>query len=235
MSIMNFLFHKTNKTTCTHKQKKSIKPTIKELKDLGENPSVEDVRKIFARSYQILNNVELQNADYSPTMFAEFDDGDYTPDILIDARGEYGRCPDNPIPVNGPTSQVTYLSRLLTIDSKQRVVFHRLGSTTSKVLNIIVDTFEVVSIDGKDYDILYLDMYHLGQSKKAPSGYLLQEKLDGITGTSIGISNKFPTNIKQDAFQYACSVFGAPVVSPVINKLNQERAKNLIETKKSSS
>ena len=76
MSIMNFLFHKTNKTTCTHKQKKSIKPTIKELKDLGENPLVEDVRKIFARSYQILNDVELQNADYSPTMFAEFDDGD---------------------------------------------------------------------------------------------------------------------------------------------------------------
>lgn len=68
------------------------------------------------------------------------------------------------------------------------MAFHRLGSTTSHVLDAMVDIFELVSVDGTRYDRLYLDMYHLGQSQKAPEGYRLIGELTGITGTSIGSS-----------------------------------------------
>ena len=183
----------------------------------------------MSRSYHILNDVELQNADYPPMMFAEFDDGAQTPDELPGAVGEFGRCADNPIPVNGPTGQVTYLSRLLTADTESRMAFHRLGSTTSHVLDAMVDIFELVSVDGTRYDRLYLDMYHLGQSQKAPEGYRLIGELTGITGTSIGSSRDFPLHIGQDAFEYACSIFGAPVVSSTLKDMDLEKARGLVK------
>lgn len=230
MTIKDFFFHKNGKGTGTRKQKKSIKPTVEEFEKLGPNPSPQAVKKLFSRSYRIMNDVELQNADYPAMMFAEFDDGASTPDQLPGAEGEYGRCADNPIPVNGPTGQVTYLSRLLTVDTDSRMAFHRLGSTSSHVLDAMVDIFELVSVDGTHYDRLYLDMYHLGQSQKAPEGYRLLNQLTGITGTSIGVSRDFPLNIGQDAFEYACSIFGAPVVSSVLRDMDMAKARKLVET-----
>lgn len=230
MTIKDFFSHKAGKGTSATKQKKSIKPTAKEIEQLGPNPSPKEVTKLFSRSYRILNDVEMQNADYPPTLFAELDDGAKTPDILPGTRGEYGRCADNPIPVNGPTGQVTYLSRLVTADTEKRMVFHRLGSTDSRALDAMVDIFELVSVDGTRYDRLYLDMYHLGQSKKAPEGYRLLTELTGITGTSIGLSRDFPLHIRQDAFEYACSVFGAPVVSSTLKDMDMEKARAFVKT-----
>lgn len=237
MTIKDFFFHGTNKDknkdnkgAGARTQKKSIKPTAAEFKKLGKNPSPQAVMKLFSRSYRILNDVELQNADYPPMLFAQLDDGAATPDELPGAVGEFGRCADNPIPVNGPTGQVTYLSRLLTDDTGSRMAFHRLGSTRSSVLDAMVDIFELVSVDCTRYDRLYLDMYHLGQSQKAPAGYHLMDELTGITGTSIGLSRDFPLHIEQDAFEYACSVFGAPVVSAVLEDMDLEAAQALVKT-----
>lgn len=236
MTIKDFFFHGTNKDknkdnkgAGARTQKKSIKPTAAEFEKLGKNPSPQAVMKLFSRSYRILNDVELQNADYPPMLFAQFDDGAATPDELLGAAGEFGRCADNPIPVNGPTGQVTYLSRLLTDDTGSRMAFHRLGSTRSSVLDAMVDIFELVSVDGTRYDRLYLDMYHLGQSQKAPQGYHLMDQLTGITGTSIGLSRDFPLHIEQDAFEYGCSVFGAPVVSAVLKDMDFVAARKLVE------
>ncbi len=220
---------KDNKGAGARKQKKSIKPTAAEFEKLGKNPSPQAVMKLFSRSYRILNDVELQNADYPPMLFAQCDDGAATQDELPGAAGEFGRCADNPIPVNGPTGQVTYLSRLLTDDTGSRMAFHRLGSTSSSVLDAMVDIFELVSVDGTRYDRLYLDMYHLGQSQKAPQGYHLMDQLNGITGTSIGLSRDFPLHIEQDAFESGCAVFGAPVVSAVLKDMDFVAARKLVE------
>lgn len=73
---------KDNKGAGARKQKKSIKPTAAEFEKLGKNPSPQAVMKLFSRSYRILNDVELQNADYPPMLFAQFDDGAATPDEL---------------------------------------------------------------------------------------------------------------------------------------------------------
>lgn len=75
------------------------------------------------------------------------------------------------------------------------------------------------TMDGKVKDTLYWDMYHLGQSKKAPKGYTLLAKLDGITGVSSGMVMGFPRGIKDRVFEEAIMTFGVPVISPSLKIL----------------
>ena len=85
-------------------------------------------------------------------------------DEIAGAVGEFGRDPRNPIPVNGPLGELTYLSNLRTADS-QPIMFHRLGSTSN------VDIYETVSLDGAIWDILFLHPFHPRKSQRPPSGY----------------------------------------------------------------
>ena len=95
-------------------------------------------------------------------------------DELTDATGAFGRSVTNPIPVNGPIGEIKYLNRL-----KNRYgvgfLFHRLGPIESTVTEKLLDAFEVVSIDGGVWDILYFDMYHPRRTTKTPLGYHLSE------------------------------------------------------------
>lgn len=177
-----------------------------------------------------MNSVELQNEiiDSLPPLPEEF-----LPPFLkkryamgeVDewpnAQGEFGRTPTNPILVNETWGEITYLSRLLTKDG-QRMIFHRLGSVAGAI-----DAFELVSVDGKFYDRLFVDMHHRHCSKKAPVGYTLLEVLDGITGTSEGILN-FPDKIKITLLETAIRKFGAPIVSPAILNFDRTEAAKLI-------
>ena len=182
----------------------------------------DDVKMAFV----LLNSVEFQNKI--------IDSMSYMPDDMIpdfirkrqempevdewpEATGEFGRTPTNPILVNRSWGEVSYLSRLVRNDG-QRMVFHRAGSVEGAI-----DAFELISIDGKNYDILYMDMYHRYQSKKAPAGYKLLDFADGITGTSQGISN-FPHNLVMELGVAASSLFGAPIVSKVLKEFNAEEA-----------
>ena len=182
----------------------------------------DDVKMAFA----LLNSVEFQNKiiDSMPDV-----PDDMMPDFIRerlempeldewpDATGEFGRTPTNPILTNRSWGQVSYLSRLIR-DDGQRMVFHRAGSVAGAI-----DAFELISIDGKNYDVLYIDMYHRYQSKKAPEGYKLLDFADGITGTSQGISN-FPHNLVMELAVAASNLFGAPIVSRVLKEFNAEEA-----------
>ena len=85
-------------------------------------------------------------------------------DEIAGAVGEFGRDPRNPIPVNGPLGELTYLSNLHTVNS-QLIMFHRIGSTSN------VDIYETVSLDGAIWDILFLHPFHPRKSQRPPSGY----------------------------------------------------------------
>lgn len=78
--------------------------------------------------------------------------------------GCFGKELTNPIPVNGPLGELIYLSNLRHI-SGQPVLFHRLGSLNA------VDIYEIMTLDGKFWDILYLDFYHPRKSCSVPEGY----------------------------------------------------------------
>lgn len=93
-------------------------------------------------------------------------------DEISGSKGEFGRDPNNPIPVNGILGEVKYLARL-SCNCDHGILFHRLGSipVTRAKGSISVDVFETVCVNGKHWDILYLDMYHPRRSRKLPAGY----------------------------------------------------------------
>ena len=205
----------------TRQRVKSALPNIHNLLKQGKLTDSQ-LEYLFENAVKILNDTDLQNADYDEITWQamlEGDEGkDFTPDELTTASGEFGRNVNNPLPVNVATGEVPYLSRLMLIDEDnlQHVMFHRVGSSLNLNINRYIDIFEVMSIDGLYRENLYLDMYHVEQSKKAPSGYKLIDKITSITGESIGFNPKFPENTFERAFQYAVDIFGAPVVNSAL-------------------
>lgn len=189
----------------------------------------EDLRKIMSQALQRLNNIDIQNQliDEMPKIFVP----DFAEERLAmgevdewpNAQGEFGRTPSNPILVNHSWGEVTYLSRLVTTDG-QRMIFHRVGSIEGAI-----DTFELVSMDGRFFDVLFVDMYHRHCSKKAPKGYTLIDSLNGITGTSENNPN-FPMGMPRALIMTAINLFGAPIVSSDAADFNFNEAAKLIDT-----
>lgn len=189
------------------------------------------------RALELLNSVHLQNRiiDSMPYMSEEFL-ADYEKerynmgevDEWPNAQGEFGRTPTNPILVNETWGEITYLSRLVTADN-QRMIFHRSGSTIGAI-----DVFELVSVDGKFYDLLFMDMYHRHCSKKAPAGYTLLETLDGITGTS-ETSPYFPRYLDKILADTARFKFGSLIVSDAFKNFNVEAAMKTVKENRARS
>lgn len=192
--------------------------------------TTEEARELFMKGLLLLNNIELQNEliaqmpymseEFLPSFAKErYAMGEV--DEWPNATGEFGRTPTNPILVNRTWGEITYLSRLATADN-QRMIFHRVGSMEGSI-----DAFELVSVDGKFFDVLFVDMYHHNCSKKAPVGYTLLEFVDGITGTSENNPN-FPAQVSEALFKSAVSKFGAPILSPSVFEFDRDQAAKLI-------
>lgn len=182
------------------------------------------------QALELLNSVALQNKiiDSMPQMPEEFqmpfEKERYAMgevDEWPNATGEFGRTPTNPILVNETWGEITYLSRLVTTDG-QRMIFHRLGSGAGAL-----DIFELVSENGNFCDRIFVDMYHRHCSKKAPTGYTLLEKLDGITGTSETVS-MFPHQINRALSETALYKFGATIISASVKNFNVSAAAELL-------
>lgn len=189
------------------------------------------------QALELLNSVKLQNKiiETLPYMSEDFlSDSEKERyamgevDEWPNAQGEFGRTPTNPILVNETWGEITYLSRLLTADG-QRMIFHRVGSTFDSL-----DVFELISVDGKFYDVLFADMYHRHCSQKAPAGYTLLDKLDGITGTSETIP-LFPNQINNILSQTAQYKFGGAIVSAAVKNFDRERAAQTVRENRQKS
>ena len=111
-----------------------------------------EVAKIFERIERFLNDDEEQNAALPESMRKVIEAG-LAVDELPGAIGEFGRCVTNPIPVNGAFGELAYLSRLITA-SGTGFFGHRLGHIDK------VDVYEIVSTDGRAWDVIYLSFYH---------------------------------------------------------------------------
>jgi hypothetical protein len=98
--------------------------------------------------------------------------------------GPFGLVETNPIPTNGPVGQIAYLSKLETA-SGQRLLFHRLGSIGK------IDAFEAVSFDGREWFILFVDMYHPRKSRLSPDGLRFTQTLAQFSGFTTYCEN-FP-------------------------------------------
>jgi hypothetical protein len=92
-------------------------------------------------------------------------------DKVAGGHGLFGSI-TNPIPVNGPIGELKYLTKLRGKSGKA-VMFHRVGSFGSPVVEFPVDQFEVVCMDGSQWGLLSFDSYHPRRSNLPPDGYTL--------------------------------------------------------------
>lgn len=92
-------------------------------------------------------------------------------DQLPTGKGIFGSL-DNPIPVNGAIGEIKYLVKLRGTTG-EAVMFHRIGSMGSNTVENPVDCYEVVCMDGTQWNRLYFDCYHPRRSNIAPPGYTL--------------------------------------------------------------
>jgi hypothetical protein len=149
---------------------------------------------------QIHEPIELQRADldnYPPEFAKEIVSGESC-DELPSAHGEFGSL-TNPIPVNGSLGEIKYLGKLRG-ESGSALFFHRIGSVSSPVTTNSVDLYEVVCMDGTQWNKLHFSMYHPRRSDKAPMGYSLTS-FD--TSLKMDISFAYGVNSFIDDFPYS--------------------------------
>ena len=137
--------------------------------------------------------------------------GGFAVDELPHGIGEFGRSAENPIPVNGAIGELIYLSRLMTKNTQKKLLFHRLGSVEN------IDVYETVSIDGRNWDILFLSFYHPRKSRKAPEGYQIAEHRSQplIYGTNRRIS-QFPFGLQKAIADTTAEFLGISLAPPEV-------------------
>jgi hypothetical protein len=89
--------------------------------------------------------------------------------------GPFGLSENNPIPVNGPLGELSYLSRLETTKG-ERILFHRIGAINT------IDVFEAVTFSGSEWFIFFMDFYHPRRSRITPDGFLFTKEVPQFSG-----------------------------------------------------
>ncbi len=163
-----------------------------------------EVERVFEKLKTFLENEDAQNNCY-PGALRDLIIKGTSVDILDDqSTKELGRTINNPIPVNGPIGELLYLSSLRMPDDSY-ILFHRLGLLANNI-----DVYEIVSIDGRYWDILYLDMYHPRKSKIAPLNFKRSHNLAIFTGTNAYVPD-FPRAIPEEISDCTKKILGIPL------------------------
>lgn len=83
---------------------------------------------------------------------------------------EYGLVLNKPIYTKGVNGSKNYLEELKT-SSGEKLIWKRLGSTSTESINGMIDIYESTLPSGKPYKTLYVNMYGSANSKKIPKGF----------------------------------------------------------------
>ena len=178
-------------------------------KEQSDSPGAE---RAYRRLQHFVADNEPPISHLPPDAQIEIQSG---PDVdeLPNVIGSFGHTPTNPIPVRGPMGQVSYLSRLIT-RSGQSMFGHRIGHIDR------IDVYEIVSINGKEWDVLYLSMYHPRNSRKSPSGYSFAQTSNlGPIFTCVNSKvNEFPYKIDVAIRGYMRTKVGYPLCPTNLGK-----------------
>lgn len=161
-----------------------------------------------------MESEDQQNSMYPPPIRNQIVGG-HDVDELPYATGEFGRSANNPIPVNGVLGELVYLSSLKKSDGK-RLLYHRLGSAD------VIDVYELVSIDGLSWDVLYFSMYHPRKSRKTPTGYAIvaMNEQPLLYGTNRRVDN-FPYGLQEAIRNTTAEIFGIPMPPPQVREAEE--------------
>lgn len=173
-----------------------------------------EIEVIFKKIDDFLTKEEEQNRRYPDFLRQKISSNPAT-DVVPNAAGRFGFDPTNPIPVNGPIGELFYLSGL-HLESGQGIVFHRLGSSNN------LDVFEIMSFDGRQWALLFLDMYYPRKSVAAPKGYKRLERersqIRFLRGTNKRLE-KFPFGVHAAAREVGMGFFGMPFADTHLEKI----------------
>lgn len=140
----------------------------------GSNKEDKALREAFDHIYRMIEDEKFQLELLNP-MMREVIESAPAYDKDPNGTGPFGYTEANPIPANGPIGQLAYLSRLET-QSGQRILFHRLGAVDT------VDVFEAVTFNGKEWFILFVDLYHPRRSRLTPDGFRFTKEVAQFSG-----------------------------------------------------
>jgi len=140
----------------------------------GGNKEDKALREALAPIYRMIDDEKFQVELLDPAI-REIIESAPAYDKDPNGTGPFGFTETNPIPVNGPIGQLAYFSKLET-QSGQRILFHRLGAMGT------VDVFEAVSFDGREWFILFADLYHPRRSRLTPDGFHFTKQVGQFSG-----------------------------------------------------
>lgn len=164
----------------------------------------EEVKAIFEKIHQVTVNESVQNSLMPEALYKQMEANGGV-DEIPSSSGDFGHTITNPIPVNGLLGEVLYLS-IISTKYGDKVFSHRIGSSKH------IDIFEVVSRNGDFWDILYLNMYYIRKSRKAPVGYKFQSNDDVLLLRSIRYySPEFPNNFHAILSNYSKESIGMSI------------------------
>jgi len=93
-----------------------------------------------------------------------------TTDEIPNAKGPFGLCPSNPVPVYGVPSNEVYLGRL-RMPNGNLIRWRRVGSIRNEDIEKPIDDYEVFDRSGNIIAHIYISPYHWRTSLKAPDGF----------------------------------------------------------------
>lgn len=182
-----------------------------------EGPQRTKSEKIYDYALQVMNDVELQNQRLDEGTRAKILAGIACNEIP-GASGDFGHDKSNPIPVNGPVGEFTYLSRLRMRSTGGRVFFHKLHTIDG------IDEFALTNVSGQFVDHLYLDPGHPRQTYWYPHNYYLEREgvqPRGITTTC----PDFPAGLYKLIKKEAKIWLGVDVAEKEAQAIDVEQAK----------
>ena len=172
--------------------------------------------KIYDDALRGVNTAALQNDTYDAALAAKVRGGADC-DRIPGGTGRFGHDASNPIPVNGPFGEWTYLSRLRIRATGSMVFFHKTRSFGA------VDEFEVVNVSGRFAARLYFAPYHPRLSRLYPEQFTLEREAvfpRGITS----ICPDFPKGLHKLIKKEADQRLGVDVVEKESVRINVAQA-----------
>lgn len=140
----------------------------------GGNKEDKALKEALAHIQRIIDDERFQVEMLHP-MMKELLEKSPAYDRDPNGTGPFGLSEANPIPVNGPIGELSYLSRLET-DKGERLLFHRIGAVDK------IDVFEAVTFSGSAWFIFFLDLYHPRRSRSTPDGFCFTKAVPQFSG-----------------------------------------------------
>lgn len=176
---------------------------------------------MYDEALALFNSAEKQNARLPKALQQRVCRG-VECDMIPGGTGEFGRAVTNPIPVNGPLGELTYLSRLRLRATGSMVFFHKIRTAGA------VDMFELVNVSGQFVDYLYVDMYHPRASRLYPAGYTLEKEAVFPRGVTTQVP-EFPKGLYKYIKKEAKAQLGVDVAEKQSDRIDIERAWQTIQ------